>query len=177
MSDSLATFGGGCFWCTEAVFLQLRGVKSVVSGYAGGKTSDPTYESICTGSTGHAECVQITFDSEEISFRALLEVFFHSHDPTTENRQGADIGTQYRSVIFYHDDDQRMESEQLCKELHDSGEFGGQIVTEISSITKFYPAETYHQDYFSRNRAQPYCSYTIGPKVAKVMEKFANRLR
>ena len=176
MSESLATFGSGCFWCTEAIFLQLRGVQSVVSGYAGGNTTDPTYESICTGTTGHAECVQITFDPDVISYRVLLDVFFHSHDPTTPNRQGADVGTQYRSVIFFHDDSQRLESEQVRTELDRSGEFDKPIVTEISPLTKFYAAEGYHQDYFARNQTQPYCSFTIGPKVAKVKALFAEQV-
>lgn len=177
MSESLATFGSGCFWCTEAVFLQLRGVQSVVSGYAGGNTSDPTYESICTGTTGHAECVQITFDPDVISYRVLLEVFFRSHDPTTPNRQGADVGTQYRSVIFFHDDSQRLESEQVRTELDRSGEFDKPIVTELSPLTKFYAAESYHQDYFARNQHQPYCSFTIGPKVAKVKALFGDKVQ
>lgn len=177
MSESLATFGSGCFWCTEAVFLELRGVKSVVSGYAGGHTPDPNYEAICTGTTGHAEVVQITFDSDEIPFRVLLEIFFHSHDPTTLNRQGADVGTQYRSVVFFHDDDQKLETEQLRTELDRSNEFTNPIVTEITPFTKFHSAEAYHQDYFRQNPLQPYCSFTIGPKLAKVKARFADRMQ
>jgi len=176
MTESLATFGGGCFWCTEAVFLQLQGVTSVASGYSGGETSDPTYTAICTGTTGHAECVQVAFDPDVISYRDLLDVFFHTHDPTTPNQQGADRGTQYRSVIFVHDDEQRQQTEQVIQQLGESGEFGSPIVTQIAPLEKFYPAEDYHKDYFRQNSTQPYCHFTIGPKLAKLKSRFADRL-
>lgn len=176
MTESLATFGSGCFWCTEAVFLQFRGVSSVVSGYSGGHVAEPNYNAVCSGSTGHAECVQITFDPDVISYRDLLEVFFYSHDPTTLNQQGADRGTQYRSVIFYHDDDQRLQADQYRTELDRSGEFASPIVTELSPLTKFHAAENYHQDYFRQNPQQPYCSVGIAPKLAKMKTRFADRM-
>jgi peptide-methionine (S)-S-oxide reductase len=181
MSDSTppletATFGSGCFWCTEAVFKELRGVKSVVSGYSGGKAADPTYEQVCSGRTGHAEVVQITFDPTEVSYEELLEVFFRTHDPTTLNRQGHDAGTQYRSAIFYHSQQQRELAEQTRQRLDASGAFGTAIVTEISPFERFYPAENYHQNYFERNPEQAYCAAVIRPKVDKFRTAFRERL-
>ncbi len=176
MTESLATFGGGCFWCTEAVFQQLQGVVSVVSGYSGGQTTDPNYTAICTGSTGHAECVQVAFDPDVISFRDLLDVFFQTHDPTTLNQQGADRGTQYRSVIFFHDEEQRQQAEQFVQRLAESAEFDSPIVTQIAPLEKFYAAENYHQNYYQQNSMQPYCHFTIGPKLAKLKSRFADRL-
>ena len=174
---SQATLGGGCFWCVEAVFLNLVGVRSVVSGYAGGSIADPSYEQVCTGQTGHAEVVQITFDPAEISFKQLLEVFWRTHDPTTLNRQDADMGTQYRSVVFYHDDGQRDAAERMKHELNASGEFAGDIVTEITPLTHFYPAEDYHQNYFARHPQQPYCFAKIPPKLQKLRDAFPERVK
>jgi peptide-methionine (S)-S-oxide reductase len=180
MSDEskleLATFGGGCFWCTEAVFTELRGVRSVVSGYSGGQTINPSYEQVCSGRTGHAEVVQITFDPSEVSYEDLLEVFFKTHDPTTMNRQGHDVGTQYRSVIYFQNDAQRSVAEKIKQELDRSGAFGTPIVTEILPLTSFYPAEGYHQDYFRRNPEQGYCAAVIRPKVDKFRAVFEKRL-
>jgi len=171
-----ATFGSGCFWCTEAVFDQLRGVHSVVSGYSGGKTPNPTYEDISTGRTGHAEVIQITYDPAEISFDDLLKVFWQTHDPTTLNRQGHDVGTQYRSAIFYHTEDQRRIAEQYKQQLDKSGTFKAPIVTEITPIEKFYPAEKYHQEYFQSNPEQQYCQFVIRPKVEKFRKEFKELL-
>jgi peptide-methionine (S)-S-oxide reductase len=168
----LATFGSGCFWCTEAVFEQLRGVKSVVSGYSGGETPNPTYEAICTGLTGHAEVVQIAYDPAEISYDELLKVFWQTHDPTTLNRQGNDVGTQYRSVIFYHHDEQRRIAEGYKKQLDDAETFRDPIVTEIAPFEKFYPAEKYHQEYYRSNPSQGYCAFVIRPKVEKFRQEF-----
>ena len=170
------TVGGGCFWCTEAFFQQLSGVKSVVSGYSGGVIADPTYEAVCAGTTGHAEVIQITFDPESISFVELLEVFFATHDPTTLNRQGNDSGTQYRSVIFYHDDEQKLAADRVIADLNESGEFSNPIVTEVSPSVEFYAAEDYHQNYYRLNSQQPYCSAVIGPKIAKLKSRFASKL-
>jgi peptide-methionine (S)-S-oxide reductase len=164
----LATFGGGCFWCTEAVFQTLDGVKKVTSGYAGGKTENPTYEQVCTGETGHAEVIQIEFDPAKISFEKLLEVFWEAHDPTTLNRQGNDFGTQYRSVIFYHDEAQKVAAEKSKKQA--AANFSKPIVTEISPMTKFYGGEGYHQDYYRRNSSKPYCSVVITPKLQKLQK-------
>lgn len=161
-----ATFGGGCFWCVEAVFERLRGVESVVSGYAGGKIENPSYDAICRGDTGHAEVVQVTFDPDTISYEQLLEVFWEAHDPTTLNRQGADTGTQYRSVIFYHDEAQKQVAEQSSKDA--AKKFNSPIVTEISPLPVFYEAERYHQDYFANNPHQPYCAVVISPKLRKL---------
>jgi methionine-S-sulfoxide reductase len=172
-----ATFGGGCFWCTEAVFKELRGVKSVVSGYSGGQTANPTYEQVCSGRTGHAEAVQITFDPKQVSYQELLEVFWKTHDPTTMNRQGHDVGTQYRSVIFYHSVEQRQAAEALKQELDRSGQVGAPLVTEITKLDQFYPAEDYHQNYFERNPGQGYCSAVIRPKVDKFRAAFSDRLK
>jgi peptide-methionine (S)-S-oxide reductase len=172
-----ATLAGGCFWCLEAVFLRLRGVQRVESGYAGGHVENPTYRAVCTGDTGHAEVVQVDFDPNEISYRELLEVFFAIHDPTTLNRQGADVGTQYRSAIFYHDDAQKAEAEQVIRELSEERVFDGAIVTEVVPLTKFYPAEDYHREYYDRNPEQGYCQVVISPKVAKLRQKFAEKLK
>jgi len=173
----MATFGAGCFWCTEAVFQQLKGVERVVSGYSGGHVKSPTYQNVCSGSTGHAEVVQITFDPKVVSFAELLEVFWKTHDPTTLNRQGNDEGTQYRSVVFYHSDDQRRAAEHCKRTLDESGGLGRPIVTEISPFTQFYAAEDYHQNYFADNPRQPYCSAIIRPKVDKVRTVFQSKLK
>jgi len=173
----LATFGGGCFWCVEAVFEQLQGVSDVVSGYAGGHTENPTYKEVCSGLTGHAEACQIRYDPEKIGYTELLEVFFKTHDPTTLNRQGPDVGTQYRSVIFYHDEEQKRLAEQVKKELDDARAFRGPIVTEIAPLEKFYPAEDYHQDYFRNNPNQGYCRAVVGPKVSKFRKVFREKLK
>lgn len=177
MASEVATVGGGCFWCTEAVFLRLRAVESVVSGYSGGKVPDPTYEMICQGTTGHAEVVQITFDPDELSFGDLLDVFFATHDPTTLNQQGADRGTQYRSVIFYHDDRQKQIAEDKIKQWNESAEYSNPLVTELSPLGEFYPAEDYHQNYFARNPHQPYCSFVVAPKVDKAIQRFNDMVR
>jgi peptide-methionine (S)-S-oxide reductase len=171
-----ATFGSGCFWCTEAVFQQLKGVKSVVSGYSGGTVADPSYEQVCTGKTGHAEVCQIEYDSQLISYEDLLEVFFSTHDPTTLNRQGTDVGTQYRSVIFYHDAEQRKTAERVMNELEAKKTFKHPIVTEITAFENFYPAEDYHQNYFKNNPNQGYCRYVIAPKLAKFEKVFKLKL-
>ncbi len=164
--------GGGCFWCTEAVFQRLKGVTKVVSGYMGGLFPNPSYREICTGKTGHVEVIDISYDPKEISLEELLLVFFKTHDPTTLNRQGNDVGTQYRSVIFYTDEPQRSIATQLIKQLKDAKVFGAPIVTELSPATEFYPAEEYHQDYFNQNSYQPYCSFVIQPKLNKFMKEF-----
>jgi len=174
---SLATFGSGCFWCTEAVFQQLEGVQTVTSGYSGGEVDEPTYEAVCAGTTGHAEVVQIGFDPEVITFKELLEVFWKSHDPTTKNRQGNDVGTQYRSSIFYHDDEQKQLAEEYKKKLDESGAFRAPIVTEITEFKKFYSAEEYHLNYFNLNPRQGYCAFVIKPKVDKVREVFADKIK
>ena len=172
-----ATFGAGCFWCTEAVFQQLKGVKRVVSGYSGGHVKDPTYQNVCSGSTGHAEVVQITFDPKVVSYAELLEVFWKTHDPTTLNRQGNDEGTQYRSVVFYHSDEQRQVVERSKRAFDESGVLSRPIVTEISPFSQFYAAEDYHQNYFADNPRQPYCAAIIRPKVDKVRTVFQNKLK
>ena len=174
--DATATFGTGCFWCTEAVFQQVRGVKRVVSGYTGGQRPNPTYEQICTGVTGHAEAVQITYDPAVVSYPELLEVFWRSHDPTTLNRQGADVGTQYRSAIFYHTDRQRELAERYKRKVDEAGVFASPIVTEITAAAAFYPAEAYHQNFFNNNPRQPYCRAVVGPKVEKLRAVFKGRL-
>lgn len=173
----VATFAGGCFWCTEAVFLELKGVKSVVSGYIGGKTINPTYKEICGGDTGHAEAIQITYDSNEISFGELLEVFFATHDPTTLNRQGNDVGTQYRSEIFYHDEMQKEISEEYISLMSNENTFGQPIVTQVSAISTFYKAEEYHNNYYNENKSQGYCSYVITPKIEKLKKYFQDKLK
>jgi peptide-methionine (S)-S-oxide reductase len=175
-STETATLGGGCFWCLEAVFQQLQGVSDVKSGYAGGTTRHPTYEQVCSGTTGHAEVVHVTFDPAVISYRELLEVFFAIHDPTTLNRQGADVGTQYRSAIFAHSDEQAETARKLVAELSKSGDWGVPFVTEIVPLADFYPAEGYHDDYYRLNPNQPYCRIVIGPKLAKFRQRFAHRL-
>jgi len=163
-----ATLAGGCFWCLEAAFEQLQGVKRLISGYTGGHVANPSYSQVCNGNTGHAEAVQITFDPDVISFRELLEVFFNVHDPTTLNRQGADIGTQYRSAIFYHTLEQKAEAERLIVELQESRALGQPIVTEVQPFADFYEAEEYHQQYYRKNPEQPYCRAVIAPKLAKL---------
>jgi peptide-methionine (S)-S-oxide reductase len=172
-----ATFGSGCFWCTEAVFLPLKGVHSVVSGYSGGTVHNPTYEQVCSGNTGHAEVIQVTYDPDVVSYPQLLEVFWKTHDPTTLNAQGNDVGTQYRSVIFYHNDEQKRLAEEYKRGLDSSGAFNRPIVTEIAPFHKFYPAESYHQNYFEQNPRQAYCSYVIQPKVDKFKKVFADKLK
>ena len=175
--EKIATFGSGCFWCTEAFFQRLKGVSHVKSGYSGGHVDNPTYEQVCSGTTGHAEVVQITYNEEEVSFKELLEVFWKTHDPTTLNRQGNDVGTQYRSAIFYHDQEQKEASELIKKELDQSGAWGDPIVTEIVPFEKFYEAENYHDDYFNRNGSQPYCAFVVAPKVQKFQEVFGDKLK
>jgi len=174
---SEATFGAGCFWCVEAIFQNIRGVIKVESGYSGGNVENPTYEQVCTGKTGHAEVTRITFDPNVISFSELLYVFWHSHDPTTLNRQGADIGEQYRSVIFYHNDSQRVEAENSKLKTEDSGLWPDVIVTEISPLKNFFKAEDYHQDYYFNNPAKAYCSLVIAPKVKKFQKEFSHLLK
>jgi peptide-methionine (S)-S-oxide reductase len=172
-----ATFGSGCFWCTEAIFENLNGVHSVVSGYAGGHVLNPTYEEVCIGKTGHAEVTQITYDSSVISFDELLEVFWKTHDPTTLNRQGNDVGPQYRSVIFYHNDEQKKLAEKYKLELDKSGAWDNPIVTEISPLTNYFPAENYHQDYYNNNPNQGYCAFVIAPKLEKFKKVFKDKLK
>jgi peptide-methionine (S)-S-oxide reductase len=172
-----ATLGGGCFWCTEAVYDNLRGVKDIVSGYSGGHAKNPTYEQVCSKTTGHAEVIQIKFDSNEISYKEILQVFFATHDPTTLNRQGNDDGSNYRSAIFYHSPEQKEIAERVRKELTKEHVFGKPIVTEITEFTNFYPAEDYHKNYFENNPNQPYCASVIAPKVAKFRQKFLSKLR
>ena len=173
----IATLGGGCFWCLEAVYQELRGVEKVESGYSGGDVPNPTYRAVCSGTTGHAEVVQVTFDPEMISYKDILEVYFTIHDPTTLNRQGADVGTQYRSVIYYHDDEQRRVAEEVISDLEAEGIWKDPIVTEVTPIDEFYIAEDYHQDYFLNNGYQPYCQVIIAPKVAKFRKQHLERLK
>ena len=173
----LATFGSGCFWCTEAFFQRLRGVEKVVSGYSGGKIKNPSYREVCSGMTGHAEVIQVSFDPARISYNDLLEVFFSTHDPTTLNKQGADTGTQYRSVIFYHNDEQKKSAEEFKKQLDASGKLKRPIVTEISPFTEFFPAENYHQDYFNLNGEAPYCQFVIAPKLEKFVKGFGEKMK
>ena len=177
MTTELATLAGGCFWCLEAVFEQLRGVTKVVSGYSGGHVPKPSYEAVCTGTTGHAEVVQVTFDPDELSYRDVLGVFFTLHDPTTLDRQGGDVGTQYRSAIFYHDDEQRRTAEEVVRELEAEHVFDDPIVTKIEALKAFYPAEEYHREYYRRNSNQPYCRAVIAPKVAKLRSKYLEKLK
>lgn len=173
-----ATLANGCFWCTEAVFQRLKGVEKVESGYSGGKIANPTYKEVCSGITGHAECVQITFDKNQISFTELLRVFFKTHDPTTLNRQGNDVGTQYRSAIFYHSDEQKRIAEEVIADLDKSGAFNSKIVTEVSPFTVFYKAEDYHQNYFNENKNNnPYCTFVIVPKLEKFEKVFKDKLK
>lgn len=178
MTTQIATLAGGCFWCVEAVFDQLKGVESVESGYMGGKTPNPTYEDICTGNAGHAEVIRITFDDSVVSFRDLLEVFFVVHDPTTLNRQGNDVGTQYRSAIFYHSPEQKADAEAVIRNLDGAKIWKDPIVTEVSPASTFYIAEDYHQEYFARTgERNPYCSFVVAPKVAKFRKQFIDRLK
>lgn len=173
----IATLGGGCFWCLEAVYLELNGVEQVESGYAGGHVANPSYKQVCSGTTGHAEVVRVTYDPEIISFRDILEIFFTIHDPTTLNRQGADVGTQYRSVIFYHDDEQKRVAEEVMREIAAAGLWRDPIVTQVVPAERFYKAEEYHQNYFARNPQQPYCQVVVAPKVAKARKAFFQKLR
>jgi peptide-methionine (S)-S-oxide reductase len=173
----LATFAGGCFWCIETIFDELKGVDKVVSGYSGGKTENPTYEEVCSGRTGHAEVIEITFDPAVISYKQLVEIFFYVHDPTTMNQQGADKGTQYRSAIFYHSDEQKKIAEEVIKETEASGLWDDPIVTEVTMFDKFYSAEDYHQDYYVNNKEKSYCSIVIAPKVQKFYKKYQHLLK
>jgi peptide-methionine (S)-S-oxide reductase len=173
----IATLAGGCFWCLEAVFDDMKGVESVESGYMGGTTPNPSYEQVCSGQTGHAEVVRVTFHPEVVSFREILEVFFVIHDPTTLDRQGNDVGTQYRSAIFYHSAEQKSVAEQVISSLTAAGIYDRPIVTELTAASKFYVAEDYHQEYFRRNPAQPYCAYVVRPKVAKFRKNFLEKLK
>lgn len=172
-----ATLGAGCFWCVEAVFDDLKGVEDVVSGYTGGSTKNPTYREVCSGETGHAEVIQVKFDPQEVSFGDILRVFFTVHDPTTLNRQGGDVGTQYRSAIFYHSPEQKQTAHEVIEEITAEGLYDNPIVTEVVEGSEFYSAEDYHQEYFANNPTQPYCAAVVAPKVRKFREKFADRLK
>jgi peptide-methionine (S)-S-oxide reductase len=176
-THEIAVFGGGCFWCTEAVFKMLKGVSAIAPGYSGGNVTKPTYEQVCNGDTGHAEVIQITYDSSVITYKDLLTVFFGSHDPTTVNRQGNDVGTQYRSVIFYTTPTQMMEAEAFIEDINDSNAMGAPLVTDVVPLDIFYEAENYHHDYFARNPGNPYCQVIINPKLEKVQEKYAELLK
>lgn len=167
-----ATLGGGCFWCTEAVYLNMKGVVSVEPGYSGGHVKNPSYEEVCEGTTGHAEVVMITFDPSVVTFSDILEVFFHVHDPTTLNRQGADVGTQYRSAVFYHSEAQKLTAEAMIRKVNDSRVYSGKVVTEVTPFTRFFPAEDYHKNYYSRNKSKPYCRMVVAPKVEKFQKLF-----
>src|SRR5690606_4581689 len=173
----IATFGSGCFWCTEAIFLDVDGVTRVESGYMGGTVPNPTYEQVCTGRTGHAEVIQLTYDPKVITYEELLEIFWKTHDPTTLNRQGADVGTQYRSVVFYHNDEQKRLAEYYKNRLEEEGAFDDPIVTEISPAAEFYKAEDHHQNYYNLNRNAPYCSFVITPKLEKFRKAFGEKLK
>jgi peptide-methionine (S)-S-oxide reductase len=175
--EEIATLAGGCFWCLEAVYADLEGVLRVESGYAGGTVPSPSYQQVCTGTTGHAEVVQLTFDPRVLSYRDLLEVFFNIHDPTTLNRQGHDIGTQYRSAIYYHSPQQKAIAEQTIRELSEARRWANPIVTEVAPLTAFYKAEPYHQEYFAHNPFQPYCQAVVGPKIAKFRKQYRERLK
>lgn len=177
MGDSVATVAGGCFWCIEAVFEELDGVTDVISGYSGGHVEDPSYEAVCRGETGHAEAIQITYDADRLSYPKILEVFFTVHDPTTLNRQGPDVGSQYRSAIFYHDDDQREIAESFVADLEETGAYDDPIVTEIEPLDAFYEADEHHQDYYENNPENRYCTVTIEPKLAKLRKRFESELR
>ncbi len=176
-TESQATFGGGCYWCVETLFAELNGVKDVVSGFSGGDVVNPSYKEVCTGRTGHAEVIRITFDSDVISFQELLTVFFSVHDPTTLNRQGADVGTQYRSVVFYHNEEQKKETQAMIAELEQQNVFDDPIVTEVSPLTNYFQAESNHQDYYNNNPNQPYCRMVINPKVDKFRKAFKDKLK
>jgi len=173
----VTTLGGGCFWCTEAVFSQLKGVEKIEPGYSGGNIENPSYEQVSTGKTGHAEVAQITFDPAVISFKEILQIFFSTHDPTSLNRQGVDIGTQYRSVIFYHDDEQKAIAEQVIKELSEDGAFDTPIVTQVEPLKAFYKAEDYHREYYKRHPEQPYCRVVIAPKIEKFRQLYLGKLK
>ena len=173
----LATFGNGCFWCTEAIFERLAGVTQVEPGYAGGEVKEPSYKEVCEGNTGHAEVIRLTFNPEIISYRELLDVFFNTHDPTTLNRQGADVGTQYRSAIFYHNQAQKREAEKIIVALENENVFGAKIVTEIIAINNYFPADNYHQDYYNNNKNEGYCRMVINPKLKKFTEKYKDKLK
>lgn len=175
--NRLATLAGGCFWCLEAVYNELRGVESVVSGYAGGHDLSPTYEAVCSGTTGHAEVVQIAYDPDMVSFQELLEVFFTIHDPTTLNRQGNDVGTQYRSAVYYHDEEQRLIAEEVIEEMTVAEVWDDPIVTEVTALDTFFEAEEYHQRYFEKNPFQPYCFVVVRPKISKFRKKFVSKLK
>ncbi len=176
-SREVATLAGGCFWCLEAVYEQLIGVESIVSGYTGGQIVNPSYEQVCSGRTGHAEAVQVTFDPQAISYKDVLGVFFAIHDPTTLNRQGADVGPQYRSAIYFHNEEQKAAAEEMIAELEASKTWGRPIVTEVTALPEYYPAEDYHQEYYRRNAGQPYCQIVISPKVAKFRKEYLDRLK
>ena len=173
----IAVFGGGCFWCTEAIFQRLKGVESVESGYAGGHTQNPTYEQVSNGDTGHAEAIKIEFDPKVVEYKDLLNVFFATHDPTTLNRQGADVGTQYRSAVFYADDEQKHQAEEFIRELEKDQVYDSPVVTEVTKLDKFWPAESYHQRFFNKNQNHPYCAVVISPKIGKLRQKFAPLLK
>ena len=176
-TGSLATFGNGCFWCTEAIFQELKGVKNVVPGYTGGTTKNPTYGEVVTGFTGHAEVIQLTYDPEIISYRELLEIFFYTHDPTTLNRQGNDVGTQYRSAIYYHDKEQELEAKKIIKQLEEENVYENKIVTEVTRMDVFYLAEDYHNDYYNNNKNQGYCRAVINPKLEKFTKKYKSKMK
>jgi peptide-methionine (S)-S-oxide reductase len=171
----IVTLAGGCFWCLEAIFKEVQGIEKVVSGYSGGTAVDPSYIQVCSGATGHAESVQLTYDPKKISFKEILAIFFAVHDPTTLNRQGADVGTQYRSVVFYHNPQQKAEAEEAIKQLNASKTWGAPVVTQVEPFKDFYPAEAYHQNYFAKNQQQPYCSVVIAPKLDKFRKKYVNK--
>lgn len=177
VDKEVATLAGGCFWCLEAVFKEVEGIEKVSSGYSSGKTINPSYNEVCTGTTGHAEAVQLTFDPNKISFQQILQIFFAVHDPTTLNRQGADVGTQYRSAIFYHSEEQKAVADQVIRELNAAHTWKSPIVTEVTSFQAFYPAEDYHQEYFNRNSSQPYCRMVIAPKLDKFSKQFPEKIK
>lgn len=174
---AVATFGNGCFWCTEAIFQQLKGVEKVVSGFTGGKVKNPSYREVCNGTTGHAEALQITYNSDVISYRELLDIFFYTHDPTTLNRQGADVGTEYRSAIFYHDKNQKSEAEKIILQLENEKVYSDKIVTEITPFDIFYLADDNHQNYYNNNKNQPYCRVVINPKLDKFLKKYKSKIK
>ena len=173
----IATLANGCFWCTDAIFSRVKGIKSVIPGYSGGKTSNPSYEQVCTGKTGHAETIQMEYDPKIISFEKILDIFWYTHDPTTLNRQGNDVGTQYRSAIFYHDENQKNIAEKSKEELEKEGVFKNPIVTEIIPFSNFYPAEDYHKEYYENNHNAPYCSFVIDPKIQKLLQKYSDKIK
>ncbi len=177
MALKKAVLAGGCFWCTEAIYKRLRGIISVIPGYAGGTTENPTYEEVLSGATGHTESIEIEYDPALITYEKILSIFFYTHDPTTLNRQGADVGTQYRSAVYYRDERERETAECLVKELADKKAYADKIVTEIAPFTNFYPAENYHRDYYDRNRSQSYCSFVIDPKIAKFLREYASDVK